>query len=366
MLRRAVLGTAALVIAARAAGAQVPPRLEHYTDRSLALQWFRPAEERGAWPAPGGSVDAAALDCTALGEGGGRPVRCVPLRLVDEVRASRSRFGQCLALRERRLSPAAVAAYARTGAGPAGTLLFVRWHQHQTEELRGPCRQRGIDACMGQVGPVVGHRVVRSVEHNVLPGAETLRADAFDPVRGSGPWLAPMQGDGPAPPGDGAFDEAPLLARTVPSQPDGARFAAWVDLTVARLHRGAVDDARASLARAVELAPALTGTPFTAPDLSRPRTAADADALADSGDPVEVRHAALRALLGADAFALHGAVAHAAERARDLRTRITPPASASRLFFRGEDPRVFVPTVLGALHRLTRQLWSDPCAPSAP
>lgn len=344
---------------------QTPQRYLNFIDQHAPVQWYLDREDRGAWPAPGGEVHAAALDCVALGDGGGRPIRCAPMPLATELRASPSRLSECLSLREVRPAASAVATYARTGAPIAQTVLFVRLRTHQTEEVRAPCRRRGIDACMGAPpGPVIGRRVLRLTEHNVVPADATLRADAFDLVRGSAPWLVPLGGSWPAHPEGGAFDEAPIVAHTVPTASAGERFAAWVDLVTARLQRGDLTAARAALDSAAALSPELTATPFVAPDLSHPLTPAEIDAVADGSEPVAVRHARLRALIGATMFREASDVQHALERARALRATITPPATESRVYFTGEDPRVFVPTVLGGLTRLTRQRWNDPCAPA--
>lgn len=354
---------ASLAAAPLSALAQMPSRFVNYQEQRVPVTWFRATEARGAWPAPGATVSAAALDCVALGEGGGRPIRCAPVALASELSASPSRLSQCLTLREQRPAPAAVATYARTGAPIAGTILFVRRHTHQTEEVRGPCRRQGIDACMGVPGPVIGRRVLRLVEHEVMPDSPELHADAFDPIHGTAPWLAPVNGDWPARPESETWDEAPLVARTAESNTADVRFAAWVDLVAARLLRRDVDAARGALDHAAELATTLTGTPFVAPDISRNRTAAEIDALANSSDPIPARHAMLRALLGARMFEAAD-LQRAVERARDLRNRITPAATLSRVFFQGEDPRTYVPTVLGALHHLTHQELRDPCAPA--
>lgn len=364
-LRRSSLVARALVAAVASlpltASAQMPSRFVNYRQQAVPVTWFASDEARGAWPAPGATVTAAALDCISLGEGGGRPMRCAPMPLATELTASPSRLSQCLTLRERRPSAAAIATYARTGAPLADTLLFVRRRTHQTEEVRGPCRREGIDACMGVPGPVIGHRVLHMVEHEVIPASTALRVEAFDPIHSSAPWLAPLDGAWPAMPESDTYDEAPLIALTAESNTLDVRFAAWVDLVSERLHRGDTDGARAALDHVAALAPTLAGTPFVAPDLSRNRTAAEIDAIADGSEPVAVRHATLRAILGARMVETAD-TQHAVERARDLRTRITPAATLSRVFFQGEDPRTYVPTALGALHHLTHQRLSDPCA----
>lgn len=378
--RSLCLALVGLVTAPLAARAQSPERPVNYVERYVGLTWYRSDVERGAWPATGSPLDASALDCEALGEGGGRPIRCAPIALTAELRETSSRLAQCFALRDRRMAPAAVATYARTGVGPAGALVFVRMRTHQTEAVHGPCRRQGIDACMGVVGPVVGHRVLRVVQHDVLTGADDRRADDFEAVSGSGPWLAPADDAAwPAAPEGGAYDaarptapegdaydEAPLVARTAAPNAVDQRFAAWVDLVTARLHRGDADGARAALARAAELSTALTGTGFVAPDLARSLTVAEVDAIADGTEALAVRHARLRAIVGSHTLRDAADQQHAIERARDLRARITPPAAASRLFFHGDDPRVYVPTVLGGLHRIAHARWGRPCPEQAP
>ncbi len=364
-LRRSSLAACALLasLASRslAVNAQMPSRFVNYQQRHVPVTWFASDEARGAWPAPGSTLTAAALDCVALGEGGGRPIRCAPMPLATELAASPSRLSQCLTLRERRPSPAAIATYARTGSPLADTLLFVRRRTHQTQEVRGPCRREGIDACMGTPGPVIGHRVLRVVEHEVIPSSPELRADAFDPIHSTAPWLAPLNGEWPATPESETYDEAPLVALTAESNTLDVRFSAWVDLVSVRLLRRDIDGARGALDHAAELSTALAGTPFVAPDLTRNRTVAEIDAIADGSDPIAVRHATLRAILGARMIETAD-TQHTFERARDLRGRITPAATLSRVFFQGEDPRTYVPTVLGALHHLTHQRSSDPCA----
>ena len=73
---------------------------------------------------------------------------------------------------------------------------------------------------------------------------------------------------------------------------------------------------RAALDSAAALSPELTATPFVAPDLSHPLTPAEIDAIADGSEPVAIRHARLRALIGATMFHEASDVQHALERAR--------------------------------------------------
>jgi hypothetical protein len=368
---------AALALVLATGGVASAERPRSFTVTYLPVAWYPADGERGPWPAIGATVEAAALDCTARGEGGAPPIGCRAIHLTSELRAAPSRFATCYTLRPTVLPPRAVAGYARTGGIGRPVLLFVAHRSHHTEEVLGRCQQTGIDACMPGVRPVIGHRVVRETDHAVEAWAPELAADPFAVQHGTVGWLAPEGQPWPAPPIPATskaasvsdvpppYDEGPLAA--LQADPDPAiRFAAWVDLVAARLVARDAAGARDALGRAADLAVDLTGTAFDAAaltaDLPRHATAADIDAIAHGPGTDAARHARLRAILGASAVRTEDR-GHLETVARDLRNTLRPAATNARSFVRGEDPLLYVPELLGELSRRVGERWTDPCAP---
>ena len=350
-----------LIVLLASIPARARPGVRSFLEARVPVAWFPAEGERGPWPAVGAKVDAWALDCTAMGEGGARPIACHSIALAGELRASSSPLGRCYALHPIAAPVHARIDYARTGFNKTHALLFVRYHTHTTEDVRGRCTATGRDACMSEAAyPVIGHRVVKETEHLVVTWAPELAADPFAAAHGTAPWIAPDDRAWPAPPGTGPYDEAPLVAIVNGTAPAADRFAAAVDLVTAHLAAHDAPGAREALARAAALAGELGGSPFVAPSLAR-ATAADADALASGAAPVTARHAMLRAMIGAGVFTDPADLQHAQVVAGTLRDQIQPSAATSHLFFHGEDPAIYVPFVLGALTRLLHERWVDPC-----
>ena len=355
---------ACLVVLLASIPARARPDVRSFREERLPIASFPAEGERGPWPALGAKVDAWALDCTAEGEGGARPITCHTIPLARELRASGSPLGRCYTLHAIAAPARARFDYAQTGFNKTHALLFVEYHTHTTEDVRGRCTARGRDACMIESAyPVVGHRVVKETEHLVVTWAPELAVDPFAAVHGTAPWIAPDDGAWPARPATGPYDEAPLVAIVNGTGPAADRFAAAVDLVTARLSAHDASGARKALARAAALAGELGGSPFVAPSLAR-ATAADADALASGATPVRARHAMLRAMIGAGVFTDPAALRHAQVVAGTLRDQIRPSAATSHVFFHGEDPVLYVPGVLGGLTRLLHERWADPCPPA--
>ena len=356
---------ACLIVFLASVPARARPGVRSFREERVPIAWFPAVGERGPWPAVGATVDGWALDCTAVGEGGAQPITCHSIPLARELRASGSPLGRCYALHAIAAPARARLDYAHTGFNKTHALLFVQYHTHTTEDVRGRCTAQGRDACMSDAAyPVIGHRVVKQTEHLVVTWAPELAADPFAAVHGTGPWLAPDDRAWPAPPVTGPYDEAPLVAIVNGTAPAADRFAAAVDLVTARLGAHDASGAREAFARAAALAGDLGGTPFVAPSLAR-ATAADADALASGATPVSARHAMLRAMIGAGVFTDPADLQHAQVVAGALRDQIRPSAAASHVFFRGEDPVLYVPGKLGALTRLLHERWVDPCPPAS-
>jgi hypothetical protein len=354
-----------ICLLASASPASAQPRPRHFDEQRLSVTWFPADGERGPWPAVGSVVAAAALDCTATGEGGALPVGCKRAALEAELSGSGSPLGRCYKLHEVTLPARSVRGFAATG-GPNGsnrtsTLLLVHYHTHHTDPVTGRCMAKGIDGCMGGVLPVVGHTLVRESTHLVVPWLPELAADPFAPVHGTASWIVPHDEVWPAAPTTAGYDVTAVAAIATGSSAADVRFAAAVDLVTARLVAADAVGAREALDRATGFAVELTGTVFIPPSLA-PATSADADVIARGPQPAAARHAMLRAMLGASVFAQAADLQHTSELARDLRSALEPSAGASRSFLRGSDPAVYVPEVLGALTRLVHERWTDPCA----
>ncbi|HEY4181292.1 MAG TPA: hypothetical protein VGM90_30815 [Kofleriaceae bacterium] len=347
-----------LVFSTSAVHAQPP--LRNYEERYVPVTWFPADGERGPWPALGSTVDAAALDCTAKGEGGGQPILCHTTDLAAELRASGSPLGRCYKLHQVKLPARGLTTFATTGWNKTSTLLFVRNNTHRTDPVMGRCTETGIDACMSGLRPVIGHTVVRDSYHTVVPPRPDLTDGPFSPVHGSAIWIVPHDGAWPTAPATGTYDVKALIALATGSSPADMRFAAAVDLVTVRLLATDVVGAREALDRATAFAVELTGTAFVAPSVA-PATAADADAIANGTEPTSARASMLHAMLGANVFATGADTEHARVLARELRAKLEPSSSASLIFFKGSDPMVYVPEVLGAMTRLVHERWTDPC-----
>jgi hypothetical protein len=364
-LRTAVALAAAALLApgvGRAQSAATPALAQHF----VPVTAYAAAEQTTMWPAPGAPVTAAAIECDRGFVGGGRGVcRSIPLARVTAATENNARTARCFALHAVTPSGALLRRIGQTdwsaaNADPhAPRLLLTRDISREREPIHGRCLGHGLDACMGP-REVVVWRVVRQVldEVHLVGSGPPASAEPFQPLRTSLVWLGPW----PEPTADHPANEAPLLAQAQTRDADPAvRFAAWIDLVVARLMRNDVPQATIALNQAAAFAPALTGAAWSAPDATHTYTPTDLDAIAAGPGSIGERYNLLMGVLGLIRASGGSAdLLNHGERVRaTLVTRL--PRTPAIEIFRSHSAQEHVPQLLGQLTLAVHWRWADPC-----